>query len=207
MSPGESDILSVFAGLRPLVAGNGGRKETRTISREHSVLVSESGLVTIVGGKWTTYRKMAQDTVDDAAEVGGLPTVPCATENLRLHGWMGRDDPELPHEPDLQVYGSEASSLQAFIAEDPARQVLLHPSLPFVAGQVLWAARCEMARTVEDVLARRTRALLLDARAAIAAAPRVAELLAAELHRDDAWAQAQIESFTTLARGYLPTLA
>jgi hypothetical protein len=100
------------------------------------------------------------------------------------------------------VYGSEASSLQAFIAEDPARRVLLHPSLPFVAGQVLWAARCEMARTVEDVLARRTRALLLDARAAIAAAPRVAELLAAELHRDDAWAQAQIESFTTLAQGF-----
>jgi glycerol-3-phosphate dehydrogenase len=202
--PSEADVLSVFAGLRPLVRANGARSETKSVSREHSVLISDSGLVTIIGGKWTTYRKMAQDTVDDAIPVGALPERRCSTETLHLHGWMRRDDARLPAAGHLQVYGSDAPAVQAFIAEDARRGQLLHARLPYCDGQVLWAARQEMARTVEDVLARRTRSLLLDARASIEAAPHVAALLAGELHRDAAWIKDQTEAFTVLARGYLP---
>ena len=205
--PTESDVLSVFAGLRPLVKADAGRKETKSISREHTVVISDSGLVTIIGGKWTTYRKMAQDTVDDAIPLGGLPDRPCVTERLQLHGWMNREDPALPRESHLRGYGSEAARLKTFIAEDPARSQLLHPRLPYLTGQVTWAAHCEMARTVDDVLARRTRCLFLDARAALESAPRVAALLAQELGRDEGWMAQQVAEFETLARGYLPPSA
>ena len=202
--PSEADVLSVFAGLRPLFRSNGARSETKSISREHTVMVSDSGLVTIIGGKWTTYRKMAQDTVDDAISVGALPERACITETLRLHGWMRRDDARLPSAGHMQMYGSDAAAVQAFIAEDAARGEPLHTRLPYCCGQVLWAARHEMARTVEDILARRTRSLLLDARASIEAAPRVAQLLATELHRDRPWIESQVAEYTALARGYLP---
>ncbi|MFM7736929.1 MAG: glycerol-3-phosphate dehydrogenase/oxidase, partial [Alphaproteobacteria bacterium] len=215
--PTEADCLSVFAGLRPLVReqepgprprgrlrGRSQPGHSKSISREHAVLVSESGLVSVVGGKWTTYRKMAQDTVDDAVAVGGLAERPCVTESLRLHGWLDRGDPALPQASHLRSYGSDAASLEAFLAESPERPERLHERLPYAAGQVAWAARFEMARTVEDVLARRTRALLLDARATIEAAPRVASLLAAELGRDESWAASQADSFRALAEGYLP---
>lgn len=215
--PVEADCLSVFAGLRPLVReqeagprprgrlrGRSQPGHSKSISREHAVLVSESGLVSVVGGKWTTYRKMAQDTVDDAVAVGGLPERACVTEKLRLHGWLDRADPALPQASHLRSYGSDAAALEAFLDEVPGRREQLHPRLPYVAGQVAWAARVEMARTVEDVLARRTRALLLDARASIECAPRVAELLAAELGCDAGWAAEQVDSFRALAEGYLP---
>jgi glycerol-3-phosphate dehydrogenase len=117
---------------------------------------------------------------------------------------MRRDDARLPASGHLQMYGSEAPAVQAFVAEDPGRAAALHPRLPYICGQVLWAAHHEMARTVEDVLARRTRSLLLDARASIEAAPRVAELLAAVLHRDQTWITSQVADYTALARGYLP---
>jgi glycerol-3-phosphate dehydrogenase len=201
--PTATDVLSVFAGQRPLVQDDALR-QTKSLSREHSVIVSDSGLVTIIGGKWTTYRKMAQDTVDDAAPVGGLAERPCVTENLRLRGWIMRNDPALPREGHIQMYGADAPALLAFVNQDSRRAAPLHPRLPYLCGQVLWAVRHEMARTVEDVLSRRTRSLLLDARASIEAAPLVAELMAPELGRDAAWAQSQVEEFRTLARGYLP---
>lgn len=202
--PTAADVLSVFAGQRPLVQADGTNAPTKSISREHAVLVSHSGLVTIIGGKWTTYRKMAEDTVNDAAPVGGLPERPCVTETLRLHGWMRRDDPAFPRAAHLAGYGAEATGLEAFLAADPARQALLHPRLPYLMGQVAWAVRNEMARTVEDVLARRTRALLLDARASIEIAPVTARLMSVELGRDRDWERAQIDAYTRLAEGYLP---
>jgi glycerol-3-phosphate dehydrogenase len=215
--PVESDCLSVFAGLRPLVRepspgprprgrlrGRSQPGHSKSISREHAVIVSQSGLVSVVGGKWTTYRKMAQDTVDDAVAVGGLPERACVTEELRLHGWLDRGDPALPQASHLRSYGADATALEAFLDEVRGRRERLHPRLPYVVGQVAWAARLEMARTVEDVLARRTRALLLDARAAVECAPRVAAELAAELGRDARWAAAQVEAFRELAEGYLP---
>lgn len=202
--PTAADVLSVFAGQRPLVQTDGANAPTKSISREHAVLVSNSGLVTIVGGKWTTYRKMAEDTVNDAASVGGLPERPCITETLRLHGWMRREDAAFPPAAHLSGYGTDAAALAAFLDADPARRAPLHPRLPYVAGQVAWAVHREMARTVEDVLARRTRALLLDARAAMEAAPAVARLMAAQLGRGAEWESEQIAAYTRLAEGYLP---
>ena len=148
---------------------------------------------------------MAEDTVNDAIAVGGLDEHPCMTEELKLHGWMSRNDPAFPEADHLRVYGADLLPLQALVDEDPARSELLHPRLPYTVGQVVWASRHEMARTVEDVLARRTRSLLLDARASIEAAPRVAALLAEELGRDTDWVAAQVEQYEELARGYLPS--
>ena len=191
-APTRADVLSVFAGLRPLVKAPEtirlAAEDTKTLSREHVIVVSERGLITLAGGKWTTYRRMGQDVVDRAAEIAGLPPAPSRTEDLRLHGWA----------PDLDVYGSDRPSLQAL----PGADVLLHPALPYTEAEVRWAARYEQARTVEDVLARRTRALLLGAAAAVAVAPRVAEILAEELGRDVAWQALQIKAFTDLAHIY-----
>ncbi|MBW2270570.1 MAG: FAD-dependent oxidoreductase, partial [Deltaproteobacteria bacterium] len=198
----RSDVLSVFAGLRPLVQADPGA-ETKTISREHAVLVSASGLVTIVGGKWTTYRKMAQDTVDDALAVAGLGARPCPTEALPIHGWMERHHPEFPTLPALQPYGADHAEVRAIEARSPLHAELLHPRLPYRIAHVVYAARNEMARTLEDVLARRTRSLLLDARASIEAAPRTVEILAAELGRSAEWRSAQLHDYEELAHGYL----
>jgi glycerol-3-phosphate dehydrogenase len=203
-APSARDVLSAFAGLRPLVQPRDGGHQTKAISREHEVVISPSGLVTIVGGKWTTYRKMAQDAVDDAIVVGSLPERPCVTEHLRLHGCLSRDDPALPQAGYMQMYGADAAEVQAFLDEERGRGALLHPRLPYRCGQITWAARHEMARTLEDALSRRTRSLLLDARASIEAAPHAAALLARELGREPAWIDAQVAEYTALAQGYLP---
>lgn len=197
--PGPGDVLSAFAGLRPLVAGERAARATAALARDHAVLVSPAGLVTVVGGKWTTYRQMGQDAVDQAALVGGLPERPSLSAGLRLHGWS-----EEPAEEPWSVYGAEAGAVARLAAGRPELAAPLHPRLPYRAVQVAWAVRREMARTVEDVLARRTRALLLDARASAEAAPQVASLMASELGRDRAWAARQAAEFAALARGYLP---
>jgi glycerol-3-phosphate dehydrogenase len=200
--PGRGDVLSVFAGQRPLVRGTS-HADTKNISREHAVVVSNSGLVTLVGGKWTTYRKMAEDVLVDAIAVGGLPARPCVTESLRLHGSLERDDPAFPVDYARRVYGSDLAAIDEIARENPSLALPLHPRLPYTGAQVVFGARHEMARSVEDVLARRTRALLLDARAASEIAPRAASLLATELGRDTAWVGDQVGAFRALARGYL----
>ncbi len=197
--PEPSDILSIFAGLRPLV-GADDEGSTASLSRDHTLLISESGLVTIAGGKWTTYRKMAEDTVDQAATLAGLDDRPCTTRGLRIHGYHAHAD----RFAELEHYGSDAPALRELITENADWQAPIHPAFDIRAGQVVWAARHEMARTVEDVLSRRTRALLLDARAAADAAPRVAGLIARELGRDAAWIDAQVETFRELTAAYLP---
>ncbi len=198
--PTGDDVLSVFAGLRPLVkAGDGA--DTAALSRDHTIVVSESGLVTITGGKWTTYRKMAEDVIDHAEMIAGVDNRRSPTETLRIHGWTEAEIAE----PNLRPYGADAGGVAALIRSDAAYAARLHESLPYQLGEVVWHARHEMARTVEDVLARRTRALLLDARASIEAAPAVAACLARELGRDAAWAAAQVAAYTALARGYVFT--
>src|SRR5579864_3362294 len=191
--PRASDVLSCFAGLRPLIAPAGGGEAghggglgggTAALRRDHLVQVAPSGLVTVTGGKWTTYRRMGEDAVDAGAAVAGLPDHPSVTATLRLHG--APDDPELAR----------------LVAERPEWGERLHPRLPYRATDVVRAARHEMARSVEDALARRTRALLLDARASVEAAPRTAALLAAELGRDEAWQRRQVAAYRELARGY-----
>ncbi len=203
--PDPDDIRSTFAGLRPLLRGHDPRAgdigaRTAKLSREHAVVVSPSGLVTVTGGKWTTYRRMGADAVDQAVRVAGLAPRPSATATLRLHGWEepadGRDDV-------LSLYGSDAPAIGALGSENPDWDRPLHPALPYRAAEVVWAARHEAARSVEDVLARRTRALFLDARASIEAAPAVAALLASALGRDAAWQASQLARFRELAAGYL----
>jgi len=196
--PVAADVLSAFAGIRPLVrSGNNG--DTASLSRDHTLLVDSSGLVTIAGGKWTTYRKMGEDAVSAAAQVAGLDERPSVTSGLHIHGWR---EGIAAGEP-WQVYGSDAAALKQMLAENPAWREPLHRALPYCKGEVVWGVRREWARTVEDVLARRTRALLLDARASIAAAPAVAELMAKELGKDREWQESQVAEFCELARGYL----
>jgi len=199
-TPSLGDILSIFAGLRPLLCGRAGLSTAR-LSREHAVVVSGTGLVTITGGKWTTYRRMAIDAVDHAGRVGGLRARPATTADQRLHGYREGADGD---EDWLAVYGSDAPHVAALCQEGPEWNTPIHPSLPYRLGEVIWSARHEAARTVGDVLARRTRALLLDARASAEAAPRVAAMLAEELKREPAWQQEQVAEFRKLAAGYLP---
>jgi glycerol-3-phosphate dehydrogenase len=191
-APSRADVLSVFAGIRPLVKhGDGGR--TASLSRDHTILIEDSGIVTIAGGKWTTYRHMAEDCVNQAATLAGLEERPCVTADLAIHGSHRGADAFGP----LSVYGSDAPAVRELSGER------LHASLPYTSGEVLWGVRREMARTVEDVLARRTRALFLNARAALEMAPAVAALMAAELGRDGDWIAEQVRAFHDIARNYI----
>lgn len=197
--PTRADILSTFAGIRPLVRAGG--KNTAALSRDHTIRIDNAGLITITGGKWTTYRNMAEDCVNRAAEVAQLPKRPCVTATMPLHG----AHPSATTYGKLAHYGTDASGVAELWREHADLAQPLHPDLPYVGAEIVWAARMEMARTVEDVLARRTRALFLNARAAIAMAPRTAELLARELGRDSAWQTAQVSAFGELAANYLPS--
>jgi glycerol-3-phosphate dehydrogenase len=194
----RTDILSVFVGIRPLVR-SGSDANTASLSRDHTIHIDPSGLLTVAGGKWTTYRHMAEDTVDHAATLAQLPERPCVTRTLNVHGFHR----QAQNFGALSVYGSDALLLQDLMRAEPALATPLHPALPYCGAEVVWAARTEMARTVEDVLARRTRALFLNARAAIEMAPETARLLARELDRDAVWRTRQIEAFRSLAEGYL----
>jgi glycerol-3-phosphate dehydrogenase len=193
----RADVLSVFVGIRPLVrSGAGGN--TASLSRDHTIHIDPSGLLTIACGKWTTYRHMAEDCVDHAATLARLPEKPCVTKNLNVHGFHR----QAGNFGALSVYGSDALLIQDLIRADPSLGEALHPALPYCAAEVVWAARVEMARSVEDVLARRTRALFLNARAAIEMAPQTARLLARELEHDDAWQSEQVTAFRAIAEGY-----
>lgn len=197
-NPMREDVKSVFAGLRPLVRPDDSKK-TSEISRSHHLQVSESGLVTITGGKWTTYRKMAEDAVDRAALVAGLDPVECKTKSLRIHGWLKNDD----QDDHLAVYGSDDVGIKKLMQEDEKLSGKLHPALPYVKAEVIWAVRHEMAQTVEDVLSRRTRALLLDARASMEIADIVAGLMAREMGKDEEWIESQIRDYNEVARNYV----
>jgi glycerol-3-phosphate dehydrogenase len=182
LAPTRKDIRSVFAGLRPLAAPNKEIGSTKELSRSHKITVTTSGLLTIFGGKWTTYRKMAEDTVNRAIKIANLPNVVCRTKEIRIH---------------------KSSGIEALIEAEPNLGKKLLPEFLYRQAEVISAIRQEMARTVEDVLARRLRLLFLDARAAINAAPAVAELMRIELGRNTDWRDAQIQSFRELAAQYL----
>jgi glycerol-3-phosphate dehydrogenase len=146
---------------------------------------------------------MAQDCVDQAATLAALPERPCRTRELPIHGSAGNAGGF----GELSVYGSDAPAIEAMVAAHPALRARMHASLPIIPAEVIWALRHEMARTVDDVLARRTRSLFLDARAAIEVARPVAQIMASELGRDRAWQDDQVTRFEQIARHYLPESA
>ncbi|RTL29101.1 MAG: FAD-dependent oxidoreductase, partial [Rhodocyclaceae bacterium] len=185
--PQRSDIRSQFAGLRPLIGGSG---NTSSLSREHVIQIAPSGLVSVAGGKWTTYRRMGEEIIDQAATVAGLPARPCRTRSLILHG--------SPPSPSDDVFGTDRPAVDAL----PGAGRQLHPALSLSEAEVRFAAREEQARDVEDVLARRHRALFVDATAASEAAPAVAAILAEELDWDTERTREMTEAFHRLAEGF-----
>jgi glycerol-3-phosphate dehydrogenase len=196
----RDNMLAMFAGIRPLMGNPDDDSSTASVSRDFAIHISETGLLSIGGGKWTTYRHMAEEAVHKAAEFAELPASPCVTKSLNIHGYHENAE----RFGDLWWYGTDAVEIQAIARADASLGERLHSDLAITAAEVVWAAREEMARTVEDVLSRRTRSLLLGAKAAIDCAPKVASILAGELKRDSAWQNSQIEQFSQLARGYLP---
>ena len=196
----EKDVLAVFTGLRPLVHQKAA-KTTAVLPRDHTILVDERGLVTITGGKWTTYRKMAQEVVDKAMTLAALSATVSSTETIRMHGYYNRGTFHPQHH--LCCYGADAEAVENLVNENIHLGELISPNYFFIKAQVIWAVRREMAMTVEDFLARRIRLLFLDAKAAIAAAPIVAMVMAKEMNKDEAWVNDQVNTFTKLAQGYL----
>ena len=194
----RKDVQSIFAGLRPLVKRGTGKK-TALMPRDHTIIVSDSGMVTITGGKWTTYRRMAEDVLNKAVAVAGLNKKISITKQFKIHGWVSETDKNDP----LRFYGADAKSIKELCKKDPALSELIHPSSTYIKAEIIWAVQNEMAMTVEDVLARRTRLLFLDAQAAMDAAKVVASLMAKEMNHSNDWIAQQINDFTTLAKQYL----
>jgi glycerol-3-phosphate dehydrogenase len=193
-APQRSDVLSVFTGIRPLVKASGS-SNTAALSRDHTIHIDESGLLTIAGGKWTTYRNMAEDCVNHAAILAKLPDRECTTKGLNIHGFHTQAS-KFGH---LRVYGSDALAIQELMRKEPDLGEPLTTRLPYVGAEVVWATRHEMARTVDDVLSRRTRALFLDCNAALEAAPKVASLMARELGRGSDWEISQLADLQRIA--------
>lgn len=198
--PSREDILSIFVGIRPLVKAEN-TKNTASLSRDHTIETDEANLLTITGGKWTTYRSMAEDAVDQAIKLGNLPHKKCVTQKLKIHGFSE----ESSNFSDFEIYGTDALEIQKLIAENSSLNEKLHPELSYTKAEIVWFCRNEMAQTVEDILARRTRALFLNAKAALEIAPNIAQIMAAEAEREDAefWIDEQIKHFTQTAQNYL----
>lgn len=193
----RADVLSVFAGLRPLVKSKG-QTHTSLLSRDHSIIIHKSGLVSIVGGKWTTYRKMAQDAVDNAVFVAGGKKLACKTKQLPIGNWQKPLDKTAP----LFEYGNDAAVIRSWMQQSKWAE-LIHPNYAYTKAEIRWHVEAEMAMTVEDVLARRIRLLFLDAKAAMEAAPMVAALMAELLQKDQYWQETQVNSFRVVAQQYL----
>jgi glycerol-3-phosphate dehydrogenase len=174
--------------------------DTATISRDHTLHISNSGLVTITGGKWTTYRKMAEETIDHASILADLEPRETVTRDLNIHGYHSNPGKS----NDLKVYGSDRIAIEKLLRENPSYAEKLHSKLSIYSGEVIWAVRYEMARTLEDFLFRRTRAILIDAISSIEIAPKVAGLMAKELGRDISWQKKQIKKYIKLAQTYIP---
>ena len=193
--PTRADIKSVFVGVRPLVK-SADAQTTAAISRDYTIEFDDANLLTITGGKWTTYRKMAEDAIDRAVEKFNLREAKCVTENLKISGFCEASS----RLGDLKIYGANAEKISRLIDENPKLGEKLHENLPICAAEIVWATRFEMARTVEDALARRTRILFLDAPLAIEIAPKTAAIMARELKKDDFWIEQQVKEFSELAK-------
>ncbi|MBD3672081.1 MAG: glycerol-3-phosphate dehydrogenase/oxidase [Planctomycetaceae bacterium] len=202
-APTRDDILSTFSGLRPLVNPSGTMKSSK-VSREHTLEVSESGLLSIAGGKWTTYREMAEDCVNQAAEVADLPRTPSVTANLKLRG-ADIDPSSSHHSGEWDTFGGDRRGIDELVKSHPDWGKRLIEEHQLTRAEVIWSVRQEMARTVEDILTRRERILLLNVRVAKLLAEPVADILAEEMGRDPQWRNQQIAEFNKLADSYLPS--
>lgn len=198
-APARKDVLSIFAGLRPLAAPKGDSKKTKEISRSHKIYISDSDLFTMIGGKWTTFRRMAEDMVKKVEEVKSWKKTHSKTRTMKIHGYMKKIDLTDP----LYFYGTDREMLINLGKNEPGISGVISEKLGLYKAQVIWAVRNEMARSVEDVLSRRTRCLLLDSRESVAIAPVVAELMAIELQKDTAWVNSQVQSFKEVAANYM----
>lgn len=196
--PTRKDIRSVFAGLRPLAAPKNEGKKTKEISRGHKIYRSKSDLITIIGGKWTTYRRMGQDVINKMEFIKKLPKRKSITSSLHLYGYKK----EVDFKDLLYFYGSDIIYIKELIISNSKLDEWVSEILQIKKAQVVWACKNEMARTVEDFLARRTRALFLDAKESVRTAPIVAEIMANELGYNKEWEKSQIEKYTTLANSY-----
>jgi glycerol-3-phosphate dehydrogenase len=196
--PARSDIRSVFAGLRPLVKANS--KTTAALSRDHHITVSDSELISITGGKWTTYRKMAEDVLEIAIHKAGFKETECKTKDFPVHGYKEGVDFNAP----LYYYGSDEEGIRSIIQNDKSLGGQIHSAHPFIKAEIIWSVRNEMCMRVEDFLSRRTRALLLDAKAAIESAQLVATIMAKEMQENDDWIKNEIDNFNSVAKNYLP---
>ncbi|GGA84225.1 glycerol-3-phosphate dehydrogenase [Flavobacterium palustre] len=193
---GYADVNSVFVGLRPLVK-TATEKKTALLSREHSIKVLPSGLVDVTGGKWTTYRKMAEQTINKAIQLSDLKSVRCKSRHLKIHGYSKEKI-----NSHLAIYGSDAYLIEQIIADDNSLSEKIHPDYPYTKAEVVWTVKNEMALTVEDVLARRIRLLFLDAKSAMEAAPIVVGIMALLLRENKDWEQEQIASFQKVSHIY-----
>ena len=199
--PRREDILSIFTGIRPLVkAGNS--TNTAALSRDHTIEINDSNLLTITGGKWTTYRAMAEDAINQAAKLASLSEKKCVTKSLKIHAFKKDSD----EKSGLEIYGTDAAAIQKLIDENAELNEKLHPDLPYRKAEIVWFCRNEMAQTVEDILARRTRALFLNARASVEIAPQIADLMVKELKIEFAenWRTENLDNFYKTAENYLP---
>ena len=194
--PSRGDVKSVFAGLRPLAASEDNKESTKEVSRHHKVIVSKSGLISVLGGKWTTYRKIAEDTTNVACSVGGLPERQCNTQNLNISGY----DPNTDWNDPLHVYGSDSQKVKAFGSEE--KNSSLSEKVYITENQICWSIEKEMAITLEDVLARRTRCLFLDSAETEKIAPKVAEIMRSFLKEDDNWSARQLLQFNKIIKNY-----
>jgi glycerol-3-phosphate dehydrogenase len=199
--PTRADVLSVYAGLRPLAAPTEEGKSTKEVSRSHKIIVSETGLITITGGKWTTYRKIAEDIIDKAIKTRKIPAKGCNTEHLAIHG--NQPTTTLDRENHLYIYGSDIPKIRQLQQTEPELNEKIHPDHEFTMAEAVWAIRYEMARTIDDILARRVRLLFLNARAAIQSSEKIARLLAKELGHDEAWITEEISNFKEISKGFL----
>jgi glycerol-3-phosphate dehydrogenase len=196
--PRREDVLSIYAGLRPLAANPDNPSSTKEVSRRHKITLSPSGLLTIVGGKWTTYRRMAEDTLNKAIKAGLLEKRSCVTSNLKLS-----DNDLKTDQGRLLIYGKGSSEIEKIINDDPELGKPIDPRLPYSRAEIIWICRNEMPNSLDDVLARRTRALFLDARASSDIAPETARIMANELGFGSDWQREQIESFVKLTEKYI----
>ena len=196
--PSKADVKSVFVGLRPLAASEGDTKKTKEVSRSHKITRTKSGLFNLLGGKWTTYRQMAQDLVDQVGVDLEGKKRPCHTKKLKLWGYSSS---QLFGTGALSRYGADLDKIMQ-CTNDAEGNTSLSGRLELSKNQILWSIREEMAVTVEDILARRTRCLFIDAKESVLIAGEVAKIMAKEMGKDEDWVALQLSNFKSIAKNY-----